>query len=765
MSWWSRPRRTRHASPGEPAARQSRATAMGVTLGLTACAIGLLLAAPRVIHRSPGYEIGQFTDRSVRAPFDFSVADEIATAEKREEARRTTPPVAAIDREAGPRIAARISLSFATAREAIEAAPGEATNQRGRGDVRGPEPIDLGVDIRLQVAAVEDRIGLELREEERRALAADRFSEGLERHLIDLVQIGYQRPIADDLVTLRRLATEPAGGAAVRLVIRDTNGREQMLTDLSGVDDLASARRRVLRAPADPTVTFVEAHAPWASLVSRLLVPNLTYDARATEARREAAASAVLPVMIGFRRNQLIIGEGQEVTREARLVLDALRERDRPGAVFPRWLAATALGLLLLLVAVRPTRRMPAGRRPEAQRNSIFSAAGVLVTALGFWLWLLVVDAIWAQWPAMPRLALTLFFPLQASAMLVSLVGNRRDGLSHLLVTSIVAGLLSEFGAILALQSIVGGLVGINRVAGCSRRGCVVRAGLAVGAVGMVSAAATLTLSDLPVTGTILVSSLAAALVGGTASGLAVVALSSVVESLFGYTTNIRLVELLSYEHPLLRRLAAEAPGTFQHCISAAVLGSAAAEAIGARGLLVRVGTLYHDVGKLERPAFFTENQRGTNPHDQLPPEESARLIRAHVPDGLALIRQHGISDQIADFVREHHGTNLMASFAARAEDQGLPIDSAVFRYPGPRPRSKETAILMIADQVEATARSMADANESAYRQMVDRTIERIRTEGQMDDAPLTLGDLHRIQDALVTALVDSNHRRVAYPK
>ncbi|MEW5981154.1 MAG: HDIG domain-containing metalloprotein [Acidobacteriota bacterium] len=774
MPWWSR-LRDRSTPPGDARQTDGRRPGLGIALGLAAATIGVLLAAPRVMQRTPSYETGQFTDRSVRAPFDFSVADEVATARKREEAARTTPPVAALDAEAGNRIAARISSSFAAAREALDrAAAAEPEPQAKRLTRAQREALAARREAErrqriedaaaVQLARMQDRIGLELSTDERRLLAAAGFRTNLEDILVRLVRSAYGHSISDDAVRLRQLALDSADATGARIVIRDAAGRERTVSDLGQIDDLDSARQRVRRPPQDVAPESLETHLVMAGLASRLLSPNLIYDANLTDARRRAASGAVLPVRLGFRRNQLIIGEGQEVTREAQLVLDELRSRDLPRAIFPRWLAASAFGLLLLYVAIWPTRRMPGVRQPDSRRNAAVSLVGVLLTAVGFWLWLLVVDALGAQSPGVSRVGLTLLFPIPASAMLVSLVGNRRDGLSHLLVVAILAGLLSELETILALQAAIAGLVGIDRVAGCSRRGCVVRAGLAVGAAGMVGAAALLAFAETPVRAADIVAVLAGALLGGTVAGLVVVALSSVVESLFGYTTNIRLVELLSYEHPLLRRLATEAPGTFQHCISAAVLGSAAAEAVGAHALLVRVGTLYHDVGKLERPALFTENQRGLNPHDQLDAEESARLIRAHVQDGLALIRERGIGERIADFVREHHGTGTLAFFLAQAEERGATVDRGQFRYPGPRPRSKETAILMIADQVEATARSMEDATEADYDRMVERTIERIRREGELDDAPLTLGDLRRIREALVSALVDSTHRRVAYP-
>jgi putative nucleotidyltransferase with HDIG domain len=243
-----------------------------------------------------------------------------------------------------------------------------------------------------------------------------------------------------------------------------------------------------------------------------------------------------------------------------------------------------------------------------------------------------------------------------------------------------------------------------------------------------------------------------------------VVAFAPAVESLFAYTTRISLLEMLNYEHPLLKRLMAEAPGTFQHSVSIGILADAAAAAVDADPLLVRVGALYHDVGKLADRDLFIENQAATNPHDTLAPLESARRIRAHVEEGVRIVREYRLGERIADFVREHHGTRPIEYFLHKARTAAAAVDPADYQYPGPRPRSKETAILMIADQVEATSRAMPGASSDQRREMIASTIDRLRDEGQLDDAPVTLRDLERIREALAEVLAGMNHRRVEYP-
>jgi putative nucleotidyltransferase with HDIG domain len=207
-----------------------------------------------------------------------------------------------------------------------------------------------------------------------------------------------------------------------------------------------------------------------------------------------------------------------------------------------------------------------------------------------------------------------------------------------------------------------------------------------------------------------------------------------------------------------------ETPGTFQHSLALSILADAAARAVGANALLARVGALYHDVGKTENPWFFVENQSGLNAHELLTPQESARVIRAHVTDGVRLVREHGLGERIADFVREHHGTTPIRYFLEEARERGDVVNEDDFRYQGPPPRSRETAILMIADQVEATARAMAGGTDEEYRAMVRRTMDRIRQQGQLDQCPLTLHDLSAVEEALAQVLMGMHHQRIEYP-
>ncbi|MER3461456.1 MAG: phosphohydrolase, partial [candidate division GAL15 bacterium] len=237
-------------------------------------------------------------------------------------------------------------------------------------------------------------------------------------------------------------------------------------------------------------------------------------------------------------------------------------------------------------------------------------------------------------------------------------------------------------------------------------------------------------------------------------------------EDLFDVVTPIKLLELSNPGHPLLRRLQLEAPGTYHHTLMVANLAEAAAVAVGADPLLARVGAYYHDVGKLRRPGFFVENQvGGNNPHDRISPSLSALTLAAHVRDGLELARQYRLPRVVVDFIAQHHGTSLMAYFYHRALEQQGPVDPEAFRYEGPKPRSREAAIVMLADGVEAAARSVQNPTPDRIRELVRRIVRERLEDGQLDRCDLTFRDLESITQAFARLLVSMFHPRLEYPE
>jgi cyclic-di-AMP phosphodiesterase PgpH len=333
----------------------------------------------------------------------------------------------------------------------------------------------------------------------------------------------------------------------------------------------------------------------------------------------------------------------------------------------------------------------------------------------------------------------------------------------------------------LAAYTFLGGIVGTIVIGRGERLGQFAQAGAAI-AVTNVAVVLAFTIivgtGDMQIT----LQLLAAALVSAFGSSVAAAGTFALLGSVFGITTSYQLLELANPTQPLLRRLLLEAPGTYHHSLMVGNLAEQAAEAIGADALVTRVAAYYHDVGKLYDPLVFIENQGGgENVHDQLPPEESAAMIVGHVARGIDIAYQYKLPKALIPFIPQHHGTALMGYFYAKArqiasEESGAPAGSAVareaadkvdqrrFRHAGPKPQTREAAILMLADSVEASVRSLSSHDEPAIRAMVSSMISDRLIDGQFDECDLTLRDLDRIRESFIEQLLAMYHRRIAYP-
>jgi cyclic-di-AMP phosphodiesterase PgpH len=255
--------------------------------------------------------------------------------------------------------------------------------------------------------------------------------------------------------------------------------------------------------------------------------------------------------------------------------------------------------------------------------------------------------------------------------------------------------------------------------------------------------------------------------VNAVASVMLAMFLMPLAERFTGITTNLTLIEYSDLNRPLLRRLSLEAPGTYAHTIAMANLVEAACTAIGANGLLARVGTYYHDIGKLKQPQYFAENQAaGRNPHDKLKPGSSATIIKNHVREGLELAAEYHVPPVIAAFITQHHGTGPISYFLekARERDGATPINSAEFSYPGPIPQTAETAVCMLADGIEASVRVLQDPTPQKIREVIDHIVRQRMEQGQLRNAPLTLRQLDIIKEQFARVLTSMHHSRVDYP-
>lgn len=554
--------------------------------------------------------------------------------------------------------------------------------------------------------------------------------------------------------TLRKKAIPPAGGdprpirTAINLAAGDADTLQRALLRLAERAGFPGpvARLAVMPIVRDPR-------------------PTVLYDADRSEQGAAAAAAAVEPVMRQHPRNEVIVARGDRVTAEQMLLLQQSRAQAQRSAGSPvlRWVGfgglLAALGAILVgwLIGVYPGVSRNPGR-----------LLGLLVLTLGVAA-LAVVGAV-----ELPRIgAGAAAICVVCAAIVARLCYDRGFGMVvAVAVAAIVAASLGR-GVGFAIAAAVPGFVAIASLRELRHRACLMRAG---GRAAFAAFVSFLLLGFLEVPSVAGAwpqrfeqSLLAAA--GALAAGFLMLGILPSIERLFDVATGLTLSELRDPRHPLLRMLQQRAPGTYSHSLQIATIAEAAAEAIGADGLLVYVGALYHDIGKSNKPDYFIENQSpGFNRHEKLNPKLSLLVIVGHVKDGVALARAHGLPRVLHHFIESHHGTTLVEYFyraaQSRAEalgDEQPRIAEFEFRYPGPKPRTPEAAILMLADASESASRAMQEPAAARLENLV-RTLSRNRLEdGQFDDCSLTFRQLRTIEDSIIKSLIALHHGRISY--
>lgn len=489
------------------------------------------------------------------------------------------------------------------------------------------------------------------------------------------------------------------------------------------------------------------------NLSAQLIVPNSFLDEEATEAKRAAQVAAVEPEEVRIESGQLILGIGDIVMPEH---IEALKNL---GLLQPeaRWPVVLRIGLASLLAVTLIALYW--------HRFSInFSTSGryLLITAS-----LLLVYTIGLKAMMISESRLVFLFPTAALTMILATLLNIRQAI---FITLVMAGLVgySEASLELALFTAVGPVFAALTLRNAERFIAFFRAGLVVAISGSLVVFLFYAFADTAAR-TIFELFVFAILNGVLITPGVTLGIFFILGGLFRVLTILQLQELSRLDHPLLKELLRRAPGTYHHSIMVANLAEQAAERVGANSALVRVGAFYHDIGKMNRPPFFTENQAGgVNPHDALDPAISARIIISHVTDGLEMARRYRLPNRIRDFIAEHHGNRAVFSFYMKAVEQAGGDESAVdknrFRYPGPRPRSRESGIVLLADSVDATSTALRPDTEEAIVRLVNKIVDDHLSDAQLDNSGLTLGDIYQIRASFVETLKGRFHVRVRYP-
>jgi putative nucleotidyltransferase with HDIG domain len=487
-------------------------------------------------------------------------------------------------------------------------------------------------------------------------------------------------------------------------------------------------------------------------LAASKVLPNETFSLEQTEEAREEARNAVEPAVASVRQNEKVVSAGEVIQPLHLEKLEAL------GLTRPRLEASTLAGngLLSMLVA-----GLLVGALWRFEPKIWFRNRSLLL----FMLALLATTV--AMRIAADRTLWTYVVPSAATVLLAAILLDGAAGAVMAVTLAVLAGVMNSNALQPAIYTLAGGLAALTAIIGAERLNAFVRTGVVLAMTNVVVLTAFVLLEQRDLTA--LLQGLAAGVVNAGLSVVLAVGSFAVIGNMFGIMTVFQLLELANPSSRLLRRLLLETPGTYHHSVMVGNLAERAAETIGADPLLARVAAYYHDIGKMKNPLAFIENQAGArNIHDDLSAEVSARIIASHIRDGIDLAYEHGLPVQIIGFLPQHHGTSVMSYFYGKAlqevGDNPELVDRDAFRYPGPKPQSREAAILMLADGVEASVRSLDDKDEESIRAMVDRIVDARLEDGQLEDADLTLKNIGQIKEAFVQQLLGMYHSRIKYP-
>ena len=728
---------------------------LGVQAGLwgLVALLTVFLANPAPVD----YQVGQVASHTIRADHGFQFLDRVATTQKKLAAESQVPPVFIMDDLLAGILEKQAEQIFQRARAIL-------TDAQFRNE-----------DSRLKVleALKPEFLALFNLPENSPAwpgLLAVRFDENLEKRVLNLVAEMMARGLMDDELETASNHTEAASAV---MVVNVSNRSEYIMPRLN----VLTGRRELDRA-LEVQARKLAVEYDWndvdliLNLVRGLARPNLKHDPGQTRERLWRASAQVHDVYVNIWPGQVIIQEGTVIDRPVMEKLTALKAGQKQGFNWPSRFAGLFLALfifynlILALFSLSPKRRLilPPPREQAFMSLIIFLVALAANAALVFG-----TSLSW-DFDFLDNQTLFLGLPIPAATMLACVFfGLRRATLVLILIAVTATVVIPGEGRFMAMLYMVnGGIAALLSLRTMKERKALVPASFWVMVVNCLTLMS-LTLFSDAAWGRQTANNFLAAVACGFFAGVLTSGLIPLVEMAFGFNTNLKMLELGNLDSPILRELMLSAPGTYHHSVIVGAMVEAAAEGIGANPYTAKVGAYYHDIGKMKKPLYFVENQSGENRHDTLAPSMSALVLVGHVREGAELARASKLPQVIVDIIEQHHGVSLMGFFYHKARNQHQPgqpeVNEGDFRYPGPKPHSAESGLVMLGDVCEAATRSMAEHTPLKIRSLVKSVVNQAFSDGQLDECDLKTSELAAVINIFTSILIGIYHHRVAYPR
>jgi len=590
---------------------------------------------------------------------------------------------------------------------------------------------------------------------------------------------------SNELEAVTRVLRENAQGS-----IYDDKDRQYFQNEITLIDRLKPNQQSVVKMPESSLTTLSDSRKKlndelrqirslsaeeieaFDSALAPLIQPSIFYDSVQTENARESFSKGVEPLRISLKRGQTVLREGDTVTANALSQISAIRSYTDSTRQYNRFFGLLALVSALFWVAwkfIQNRGIVPRLVLSEQRTFALFSFVVLVQTAL-MAVFFRLADFTAAQNVKAPLNDPSLWafaIPFAFASLLMTLLADRRTALFTGLFVALLAGLLAPRGLEFALYTAISSAVAVYGIGRYRSRQSVTIAGVLVGLSSALIAVALIGYTQQPFILNTILLAIGCGLAGGLVTAAVTAVFLPMCENFFGILTDVKLLELSNADLPALGELAMRAPGTNQHSHAVGQLAEEACRVVGANGLLARIGALYHDIGKAAAPLHYVENQSGTNPHDRLKPAQSAKIIVSHVTYGIKLGKEMNLPARIIDFIAQHHGTRTLHYFLKKAQAEAHSdeeVSENDFRYPGPKPQFKESAIMMIADSCEAAARSLSEPTPENIRYIVTKIIDAIISDDQLDECDVTLRELTQIRESMIKSLVAIYHSRIDYP-
>ncbi len=516
-----------------------------------------------------------------------------------------------------------------------------------------------------------------------------------------------------------------------------------------------------------PTILYFHTELKVGDTATWTLKAPTDLEIEDTRTAEEGGSSTLHSHYYKIKRGEIILKRGDRITEDQMPVLEKIARYQRKNSVTQMLSGLFLIVLIIIYIFYLDLKRYKPAIAKDPIKLSLLGiiiSTTILISKLSYFL----LGAFADRFYNIDISTIMFAIPAAIGAMSITILFDIHIGLISSTIIALLMGLLIPEERFFVIYAFIGGIVASLSVLHCKKRTGLLRAGLFIGLANILMAVA-IDLYEAKLfipTGPF---DMVFAVSGGLIVSLVVSGLLPLFESLFEVTTDFKLMELLDMNQPILKDLLLTAPGTYYHSIMISSLAESAAEAISANPLLTRICAYYHDIGKTKKPEYFIENQIGpVNRHDKLSPHMSSLILISHVKDGVELAREHRLPKPVIDIIPQHHGTRLINYFYEKAKknrDPGLaPVNEEEFRYPGPKPQSKIAAIIMLADAVEAASRTLISPSLARVSGLVNRIVNDIYLDGQLDESDLTLKDLRRISDSFVRVLTGIFHHRIEYP-